>query len=97
MVGSLDMVRPYSRTHDFLRDLDGTKGSGFHRPPLQDARKGTARSGASPAFTVPFYLAAYVLPGLDRRFGWSEIPTAAVVTALALSLGGYLMILRVFH
>ncbi len=48
------------------------------------------------AFGVPFYLAALILPGLDRRFGWSEIPTAAVVAALALSLGGYLLILRVF-
>jgi protein-S-isoprenylcysteine O-methyltransferase Ste14 len=44
---------------------------------------------------LPFYLAALVLPGLDHRHGWSEIPTALVVAALALSLASYLLILRV--
>jgi len=48
------------------------------------------------AIGIPFYLAALALPGLDRRFGWSEIPAAAVIAGLALSLAGYLLILRVF-
>jgi protein-S-isoprenylcysteine O-methyltransferase Ste14 len=43
-----------------------------------------------------FLLAALVIPGLDHRFGWSSVPLAAVVGALALSLGGYLVVVRVF-
>ena len=43
-----------------------------------------------------FLLAALVIPGLDHRFGWSSVPLAAVVVALALSLVGYLAVVRVF-
>jgi protein-S-isoprenylcysteine O-methyltransferase Ste14 len=48
------------------------------------------------AIGVPFYVGVLVLPGLDHRFGWSAIPAAVAVAALGLSLGSYLMILRVF-
>ena len=48
------------------------------------------------AWGYPFLLAAFILPGLDQRFGWSKPPLALVVIALVLSLGGYLLILRVF-
>ncbi len=48
------------------------------------------------AIGFPFHMAALALPGLDRRFGWSAIPTAAVIAALVLSLAGFLLILRVF-
>jgi protein-S-isoprenylcysteine O-methyltransferase Ste14 len=48
------------------------------------------------AWGFPFILATLIIPGLDRRFGWSEPPAATVVTALILSLGGYLIILMVF-
>jgi protein-S-isoprenylcysteine O-methyltransferase Ste14 len=43
-----------------------------------------------------FLVAALVIPGLDHRFGWSSVPLAAVVGALASSLGGYLVVVRVF-
>jgi protein-S-isoprenylcysteine O-methyltransferase Ste14 len=33
---------------------------------------------------------------VGRSLGWSEPPMAAVVAALGLSLGGYIMVLRVF-
>ena len=36
-----------------------------------------------------YFLAAYLLPGLDKRFGWSHPPDAAVITALVLVLSGY--------
>lgn len=36
-----------------------------------------------------YFLASYLLPGLDKRFGWSHPPDAAVVTALILVLAGY--------
>ena len=48
------------------------------------------------AWGSPLLLAALIIPGLDYRFGWSEPPLAAVVAALALSLGGNLTILRAF-
>lgn len=35
------------------------------------------------------YLLIYLLPGLDRRFGWSEVPVAAVIIADILILLGY--------
>jgi len=45
---------------------------------------------------IPCLLAALVIPGLDHRFGWSSVPLAAVVGALASSLVGYLVVVRVF-
>ena len=45
---------------------------------------------------LPFFLAMIVVPGLDRRFGWSEPPLVVVVAAMATTLAGYLGILRVF-
>jgi len=44
----------------------------------------------------PLMLALYVMPGLDRRFGWSDPPPAAVVAAQALVLASYLATLWVF-
>ncbi len=35
------------------------------------------------------YAAVFVLPGLDRRFGWSHVPAAASVAADILVLAGY--------
>lgn len=43
-----------------------------------------------------FFLAGYVLPGIDHRFGWSDIPTALVLMADLLVLAGYLFIFYVF-
>jgi protein-S-isoprenylcysteine O-methyltransferase Ste14 len=48
------------------------------------------------AIGLPFYLAVFVIPGFDHRYRWSEVPIAAVILALALSLAGLLLILRVF-
>lgn len=38
--------------------------------------------------SFPYFL-IYLLPGLDRRFGWSEVPVAAVIIAGILILLGY--------
>lgn len=43
------------------------------------------------------FLAAYVLPGLDRRFGWSSVPAALVVAADAVVVAGYLLFVRVLR
>ena len=48
------------------------------------------------SLAYPVYVAAFVLPGLDRRFGWSTVPVAVEAVGLALALAGYLAILRVF-
>jgi len=45
---------------------------------------------------VPIYLLAFGIPGFDNRFGWSEVPLPAVLIAMAVSLAGYLLILRTF-
>lgn len=42
-------------------------------------------------------LLAFCLPGLDRRFGWSQVPVWLVVAAQGAVLSGYLMIFRVMH
>jgi protein-S-isoprenylcysteine O-methyltransferase Ste14 len=44
---------------------------------------------------LPFLL-VYILPGFDRRFGWSDVPFPVALIGLALVLIGYLMILYVF-
>ncbi len=48
------------------------------------------------AWATPLFLAVFIVPGLDHRFGWSDPSLPAVVGAQILSLGAYLMILRVF-
>ncbi len=48
------------------------------------------------AWALPFQLAMFIVPGLDHRFDWSRPPLAAVLAAMAIALGGYLAILRVF-
>ncbi|MBN1501262.1 MAG: isoprenylcysteine carboxylmethyltransferase family protein [Spirochaetes bacterium] len=42
-------------------------------------------------FTL-FFLSAFVVSGLDRRFGWSDVPSAAVLAADFLGLMGYTLI-----
>ena len=44
---------------------------------------------------LPFLL-VYLLPGLDKRFGWSDLPYSIALIGLAPVLLGYLMILYVF-
>jgi len=44
---------------------------------------------------LPF-LFAFILPGFDKRFGWSAVPLSATIIGLALVVLGYLMTLCVF-
>lgn len=41
------------------------------------------------AISYPFYVLAFMLPGLDRRFDWSSVPVAAVLGADVLVMIGY--------
>jgi protein-S-isoprenylcysteine O-methyltransferase Ste14 len=47
--------------------------------------------------STPFFLAAYLLPGLDRRFGWSAVPSWLVIAADAVVLASYLAFVRVMR
>jgi protein-S-isoprenylcysteine O-methyltransferase Ste14 len=43
-----------------------------------------------------FFLGAYLLPGFDRRYGWSSVPVAVVIAADILVLMGYGLVFLVF-
>lgn len=42
-----------------------------------------------------FFIAGFLVPGFDRRFGWSQVPTAAVIAADLVVLLGYALFVRV--
>jgi protein-S-isoprenylcysteine O-methyltransferase Ste14 len=44
-----------------------------------------------------WFFLAFVLPGLDRRFGWSDVPVAVVIAADLLVLLGYGIVVMVFR
>jgi protein-S-isoprenylcysteine O-methyltransferase Ste14 len=43
------------------------------------------------------FLAAYLVPGLDKRFGWSHVPIGIVIAADAMNLLGYALVFFVFN
>lgn len=57
-----------------------------------DPRQRVIQSLAQVAF-----LAMFVLPGLDRRFGWSSVPVGIVALGEALVVGGLLGVFLVFR
>ena len=42
------------------------------------------------------FLAGFIIPGLDKRFGWSQVPIHITLLACAVILLGYLIIFFVF-
>jgi len=46
---------------------------------------------------APLFLAGFLLPGFDRRFGWSAVPIEAVLVADALVFIGYMAVFWVFR
>ena len=44
--------------------------------------------------SVVFLILAFILPGFDRRFGWSDVPLGMVIAADICVLLGYLIIFR---
>jgi protein-S-isoprenylcysteine O-methyltransferase Ste14 len=46
---------------------------------------------------LPVFISAFIVPGLDRRFGWSEINPLIIILTDAVILGGYLIIFKVFR
>lgn len=47
--------------------------------------------------SLPIFILAFVLPGLDKRFGWSEVPVWLVIAANIVLFLGYLLVFRVFQ
>ena len=45
--------------------------------------------------SVLLYIVAYVIPGLDFRFGWSDVPLWLVLVSLVMMLCGYAMFIIV--
>lgn len=46
---------------------------------------------------LPVFMAAFIVPGLDRRFGWSDVPVEVIILTNLVILGGYLIIFNVFR
>lgn len=46
-------------------------------------------------FSFLLYIIAYIIPGLDFRFGWSSVPFWLVFLALVIMICGYLMFIAV--
>ncbi|MCK4818184.1 isoprenylcysteine carboxylmethyltransferase family protein [bacterium] len=47
-------------------------------------------------FSTSILLAGFIIPGLDHRLAWSNVPTYIVITADFIVLSGYLIIFFVF-
>ena len=46
-------------------------------------------------YSVPFYLALFIVPGLNQRFAWSSVPVWLIVAAVLAALTGYGLFVRV--
>ncbi len=46
-------------------------------------------------FSILLYIVAYIMPGLDYRFHWSDVPMWLVFVALMIMIGGYVMFIVV--
>lgn len=49
------------------------------------------------AVSIFYYLLVFMLPGLDKRFGWSDAPTAWIVGAQVIVLLSYGLVFLVFR
>jgi len=46
-------------------------------------------------FSILLFVIAYIIPGLDYRFGWSTVPSWLVWISLIFMIGGYIMFMFV--
>ena len=46
---------------------------------------------------LPVFIAAFIIPGLDKRFGWSIIPAEIIVATDIVIFAGYIIIFLVFR
>lgn len=45
---------------------------------------------------LPLFMSAFIVPGFDRRFGWSDIPVEVIIITDLVILGGYMIVFQVF-
>jgi protein-S-isoprenylcysteine O-methyltransferase Ste14 len=72
-----------------------------HDPELLERRMRTKEKQSTQKMVVIlsflFYVPAFVIPGFDVRFGWSNVPWVVVIVAEALVLFGYLLFIIVLR
>jgi len=72
-----------------------------HDPELLDrrlrVREKERPQKAIVALSYPVFLVIFLLPGLDRRFGWSSVPAALVAAADLVVLAGYALFVLVIR
>jgi len=70
-------------------------------PELLERRMRTKEKEPEQKFIIklsyPIFLAAFLLPGFDRRFGWSTVPVWLVLAADIIVLAGYGLFFRVMQ
>ena len=72
-----------------------------HDPAFLERRMRTREQQAPQKLVIKlsflWFFLVFILPGFDQRFGWSDVPIAAVLAADLVVLLGYGVILRVFQ
>ncbi len=72
-----------------------------HDPELMERRMRTREKErpqkAVIALSYPAFLAAFLVPGFDRRFGWSSVPPVLVVATDLVVLAGYALFILVIR
>jgi len=71
-----------------------------HNPKLLERRMRTKEKRKEQKLIIKLgifpFLFAFLLPGFDKRFGWSDIPTGISILGIVMVLFGYLLTLYVF-
>jgi protein-S-isoprenylcysteine O-methyltransferase Ste14 len=70
-------------------------------PALLERRMRTKETASEQSLLIKlsyvYFLVTYLLPGFDKRYGWSNTPLWLIVSAQALVLLGYIMVVWVFR
>jgi protein-S-isoprenylcysteine O-methyltransferase Ste14 len=61
------------------------------------AREKESRQVVITSLSTPVFFAIFLLPGFDRRYGWSSVPVLVVIAADILALAGYGLFVRVLR
>ncbi len=61
------------------------------------AKEKEPRQKVITSLSTPVFLAIFLLPGFDHRYGWSSVPVLVVVAADILALAGYGLFVRVLR
>jgi protein-S-isoprenylcysteine O-methyltransferase Ste14 len=61
------------------------------------AKEKEPRQKVITSLSTPVFLAIFLLPGFDRRYGWSSVPVFVVVAADILAMAGYGLFVRVLR